>query len=200
MEIKWHGNTCFSIKNKNSKLVINPDKQAGTLSGDVVLSSLGEETAEVKDAKKVFDWPGEYEINDISIDGFPAWTKGKASEEAEGKEGDETIVFYFEIETIRICHLGGLGHVLTSETVKELGDVDILLIDLGEKSNLDLKKTIDVIESIEPRIVIPMGEGDFSKALKELGDGKAAPEDKFTIKIRSELPDDKRLNVIPKKV
>lgn len=198
MEIKWHGNTCFTLKGKETTVLINPDKQAGSITGNIVLSSL-EETAEVKDADTVVDWPGEYEIQGVSIEGFRAWTKSKSKEEEDGT-GDETIIYYFNIEGIKVCHLGAVGHVLTSDIVKEIGDVDILMIDLGEKSNLDGKKPMEIIEAIEPRIVMPMGEGDLSATMKELGLEKSSPEESYVIKSRSELPDDKRLTVLLKKV
>lgn len=198
MEIKWHGNTCFTLKDKGIKLLINPDKQAGGVTGNVVLSSL-EETAEIKDADTVVDWPGEYEIQGISIEGFRAWTKSKSKEEADGGAGDETIIYYFDMGGIKICHLGAVGHVLTSDMVKEIGDVDILMIDLGEKSNLDGKKPMEIIEAVEPRVVIPMGEGNPNATMKELGLEKPVAQESYIIKSRSELPEDKRLTVLLKK-
>ncbi|MFH1533708.1 MAG: MBL fold metallo-hydrolase [Nitrospirota bacterium] len=197
MEIKWHGNTCFTLKEKGTTLLINPDKQSG-VTGNVVLSSL-EETAEVKDADTVVDWAGEYEIQGIAIEGFRAWTKSKSKEEEEGA-GDETIIYYFDMGGIKVCHLGAVGHVLTSDVVKEIGDVDILMIDLGEKSNLDGKKPMEIIEAIEPRVVIPMGEGNLSAKMKDLGLENPSPEESYIIKSRSELPEDKRLTVLLKKV
>ncbi len=199
MEIKWHGNTCFTLKDKGIKLVINPDKEAGKLKGDMVLSSI-EDTAEVDGAEKVVDWAGEYEIKGISISAFQAWTKSKAKEEEEGAAGDETIIFYFDIGKIKFCHLGAVGHVLTSDMVKEIGDVDILMIDMGEKSNLNGKKAMEVIEAIEPRILIPMGKGNLGEVLKDLGIDKPTAQEEYSIKTRSELPEDKRLTIILKKV
>lgn len=200
MEIKWHGNTGFSLKGKEATLVINPDEQAGKLTGDVVLSSLKEgENVEVEGAQKVFDWPGEYEIKGIPVIGFQAWTKSRSKEEDEGKAGESTIIFYFEIDGIKICHLGELGHVLTSETIKQIGDVDILMMNIGGKSNLDSKKAAEIIESIEPRALIPMGDSDFEVALKNLGADNIEEKESFSIKSTSELPDDKRMYVILKK-
>ncbi len=199
MEIKWHGNTCFTLKGKGTKFLLNPDKQAGNVKGNVVLSSL-EETAEIKDADKVVDWPGEYEIQGVSITAYQAWTKSKSKEEEEGGVGDETIIYYFDMDGIKICHLGAVGHVLTSDMVKSIGDVDVLMIDLGEKSNLTGKKPMEIIEAIEPRVVMPMGEGKLGDTMKELGLETPAAEESYVIKSRSELPDDKRLTMLLKKV
>ncbi|MBD3360425.1 hypothetical protein GF366_01330 [Candidatus Peregrinibacteria bacterium] len=199
MEIKWHGNTCFEIKNKEKKLIINPKQQEEKSMADVVLSSLNEEPAGVEGVQKVFDSPGEYEVKDIPIIGFKAWTKAKSKEEKEGG-GDTTIIFYFEINGIKFCHLGELGHTLTGDMVKEIEDVDVLMVDIGEKSNLDSKKIMDILEAIEPRVVIPMGEGDFSRSINDLSVDNMEKHDKYTIKSRSDLPEDKRLYVLLKKV
>lgn len=200
MEITWHGNTCFTLKEKKTRIVINPDKKAKNLKGEIVLHSLKEEPAKIEGALKMFTHPGEYEVRDIPITGFQAWTKSKSKEEEEGRAGDSTIIFYFEMGGIKIGHLGELGHVLTSEMVKQIGDVDILMIDLGDKSNLNIKKAREVVESMEPRILIPMGEGDIKEALKELGSNGVEAIEKYEIKSRSELPEDKRLYVLLKKV
>lgn len=180
-------------------MLLNPDKQAGSVKGNIVLTSL-EEGVEIKDADKVVDWPGEYEIQGVSITGYQAWTKSKSKEEEEGGAGDDTIIYYFEIDGIKICHLGAVGHVLTSDMVKTIGDVDILMIDLGEKSNLKEKKSIEIIEAVEPRIVMPMGEGNIGVAMKELGLDNPPAEESYVIKSRSELPEDKRLTMLLKKV
>ena len=199
MDIIWHGNTCFELKDKGITLVTNPDKEAGKLSADIVLSSLKEGLAEVGGEPKVFDWPGEYECKNVPIIGFQAWTKGKSTEEKEGTAGDSTVIYYFELGGIKICHLGDLGHVLTSEVVKQIGDVDILMINGGKDSNLGIKKAAEVLEAIEPRAVIPMGTNGSKGFLSELGADKAEELDKFTIKTTSELPEDKRQFIVLKK-
>ena len=191
MEITWHGNTCFTCREKAGlSVVINPNKEAKNLQGEVILAS-DPESIPVEGSKKTFDWPGEYEISDIPIVGFQAWTQSRSKEEETGKSGEKTIIFCFQVDGIKICHLGELGHILTSDMVKEIGDVDVLMIKVGKNTNLDLKKAIEVIEAIEPRIVIPMGENNSQDSLlKELGGDKVEIQDKFTIKSVTELPDD----------
>lgn len=200
MEINWHGNTCFTFKDKKTRIVINPDKSIENLKGEVVLTSLKDADAgKVEGAYKIIKWPGEYELQDIPIKGFLAWTKSKSKEEEEGSAADRTIIFNFEIGGIKCCHLDNLGHVLTSDTVKEIGDVDILMVNVGEDSNLGIKKAMEIIESMEPRAIIPMGKGSFAEALKEFGATAIEPQEKFEIKSLEELPEDKRLYIILKK-
>lgn len=195
MEITWHDNTCFVVRDKNRSLVINPHKKAGDLKGDVVLSSLPEEPAAVSGSDKIFDWPGEYEVKEIPITGFQAWTKAKSKEEKAAK-ADSTIIFCFQIGDIKFCHLGELGHTLTSDMVTEIGDVDILMIKVGEGANLDSKKAMEIIEAIEPRAVIPMGQNLSAAILKNLGADKIETQDKFVISQASDLPVDQMQYIV----
>jgi len=202
MDITWHGNTCVTFKGKNAAVVINPDKSIKSpLKGKVVLSSLGEgqELAEVKEASKIFDWPGEYEVAEIPIVGLTAWTRSRSKEEEGGEKGEKTIIFCFGVDKIKICHLGGLGHKLTSEMVDEIGDIDVLCVPIGDVSNLN-GKAEEVIDQIDPRIVLLMGNGDPAANAKEIGAKLEESLDKLTIASTSALPEDKTLYYSLKKV
>jgi len=201
MEITWYGKKCFRVKGKGVSVLTNPYKVATKLQGDIVLfSSENHEEIEMDETTKMFDWPGEYEVKGIPIAAFPAWTKSKSKEEAEGQKGEPTLIFTFEVEGIRICHLGDLGHVLSSETVKQIGDIDVLLINVGDGSNMDNKKALEVLEAIDPRVVVPMGAENPKDHLKELGADIIEEKDELLVKSKSELPDDKRLYVVLKKI
>jgi len=198
MDITWNGNTCFVCKDKGVTVVLNPDEQVGKLKGDIVLSSLKEQTAEVEGAK-VCDWPGEYEIKDVAITGFQAWKNSKKNEEKEGKKSESTLIFRFDMGGFKICHLGELGHALTSDMVKEIGDVDILMMSAGGGTNLDYKKAMGILEAIDPRVLLIMDNGHQKELLKELGAEQTEELEKYTVKAKSELPEDKRLYIVLKK-
>lgn len=200
MDIIYHGNTCFTCKGKTGAIVINPDKSIKSqLKGDVVASSIGADLAEVQGTKKVFDWPGEYEVSEISIFGMNAWTRSRSKEEEEGSKGEKTIIFDIELDGIRLCHLGGLGHKLTVEMVDEIGDVDVLFVPTGDNSNLK-GKVEEIVEQIDPRVVIIMGEGDIEKGAKELNAQLEHLDKEFSIKSRSDLPEDKTRYIVLSKV
>ena len=198
MDITWHSDTCFKIKAKKKTVILNPHRKAGKLKGEIVMTSL-KDAAEVDGAERVFDWPGEYEIKNIPITGLKAWTHAKKDKE-EGGEGESTTIFCFQIGKIKFCHLGELGHELTSDMVEKIGDTDVLMIKVGEKSNLETKKAMEVIEAIEPRIVIPMGTDKPQEALKDIGADKIEALDEFTIASRSDLPDEQMKCVVLKEV
>lgn len=189
MEITWHKDTCFRIKGKKISVVMDPNADASGLKGEIVMTSL-KEPAEVADCIKVFDWPGEYEMRDVPINAYQAWTQGQADNDEHSIE-DETLIFCFTVDDIRFCHLGELGHKLTSEMVTKIGDVDVLMIKIGEGSNLDKKKALDVIEEIDPRVVIPMGGNGLVSSLNAMGIDGAEQMEKFDVKKDSDLPVDR---------
>jgi L-ascorbate metabolism protein UlaG (beta-lactamase superfamily) len=195
MEIKWHADTCFTIKAKKKTIVLNPHREAGKLKGEMVISSLAE-SAEVEGMERMFDWPGEYEMKNVPIVGMKAWVKSKSKDAEEGGEGESTTIFCFSVGKIKFCHLGELGHSLTSDMIESIGDVDILMIKVGEKSHLDSKKAMEIIEAIEPRIVIPMGTEKVAEALKDIGADKIETLDKFEIKSRKDLPEEQMQCVV----
>ncbi len=192
MEVTWHGNSCFKVKSKTATLIINPDKDAGKLKGEVVMTSLGDNTAEVEGVERVFDWPGEYETKEIPLVGIQAWTK---KQEGAPNPKEETLIFTFVIEEVRFCHLGGLGHSLVDDMVNKIGDVDVLMINAGPGSNLNEKQAVEIVESIDPKAIIAMGGGDTEAALKMLGADNIEPVEKLTLKTPSDLPNDKRLYI-----
>jgi len=203
MDITWHGNTCFTLKGKKASVVINPDKSIkSSLKGEIVLSSLGEETelAEVKDMKKTFDWPGEYEASEVPIIGLKAWTRSRSEEETGKKDEEGTIIFFFEIDGVKVCHLGGLGHKLTTELIDEIGDIDVLLTPVGDDSNLKGKTEV-IIDQIDPRMVVLMGNSSPGAHAKEAGIAKLEEEtDKLTIGSNSSATEEKTLYYALKKV
>ena len=155
---------------------------------------MGENLSEVDGMHKLFDWPGEYESRSIPVNGFAAWTKSKAKESKE--KVDETIIFCFQVSGVKFCHLGELGHTLTSDMVNEIGDVDVLMIKVGEGTNLDTKKAMEIIEVIQPRVIIPMGTANPAEALKEVGSDKLEKLEKLELKSASELPTDQMRYVV----
>lgn len=180
MEIVWHGDSLFHLKDKGISLEIKKNK------------------IEMANGEKSFDWPGEYEVDGVHILAIKAWTKSKTKEEEEGGKGDSTLIFCININDVKVCHLGELGHSLSSDMVKEIGDVDILLIDGTKEGNLGAKKADEVLEDIDAKVVIPMGKGNFSDFLKETGAEAVTPVEKFVATPES-LPMDKMEFVVLQK-
>jgi len=169
MVITWHGDTCFSIKEKNTTVLMDPFKEIKNCpkKADVVMISDEErERADLEEAGKAFDWPGEYEAREIPILAFQCYDRSLSDEES-GEKGKQVLIFRFEMNDITFCHLGNIGHVLKSDLIEQLGDIDVLMINASENTALPAKKAHEIIEQIDPRSIVLMGDGTFDAFLKE---------------------------------
>lgn len=200
-EIKWFGHGCFRVRGREATIVLDPvGKSTGYAlarqKADIVTVSHQHPghnaVGQVQDGYFLIDGPGEYEVSDVFITGIRTFHDAKG-----GAERGYNTVYLLELEDLRICHLGDLGHPLTESQVEGLDDVDILLVPVGGGNALDAQGANEVIGQIEPRIVIPMhyrtaggdsGLQDIEQFCKALGVENPAPQEKFTIR-KNDLPE-----------
>jgi L-ascorbate metabolism protein UlaG (beta-lactamase superfamily) len=65
-----------------------------------------------------------------------------------------------EVDGLRICHLGDLGHELSERQVQSIGEIDILMIPVGGIYTLHGTDAKKVVEQIKPkRLIFPMHYG-----------------------------------------
>ncbi|MBZ9687378.1 MBL fold metallo-hydrolase [Clostridium estertheticum] len=122
---------------------------------------------------------GSFTNGDIKVRGFASW-----HDTTEGSERGPNTIYTYEINKIKVCHLGDLGHELSAELIKSIGEIDVLMIPVGGTFTINSDEAIKVINSINPKIVIPMHYGtDVSRPIFE---DYLAPVDDFTSKIKLE--------------
>jgi len=161
LQIRWHGHACFEITN-DVTLVTDPHDgksigiPAPNVSGDVILVSHDHydhnsvKTVEKEDSKVVTD-ERKKNISNIEIKGIESF-----HDECNGAKRGKNIIYKFIMDDISFCHLGDLGHELDDDDVQKIGDVDILFIPVGGTFTVDAEQAWKVINSIKPKIAIPM--------------------------------------------
>jgi L-ascorbate metabolism protein UlaG (beta-lactamase superfamily) len=187
MQIQFHGHSCFTIKEGNFTLVTDPFEGAKFDRANAI--TLSQPTSQFKaptPEAKLFNWPGEYETSGTYLMGISSFHNTKESEKQE-----ENTIFKIECNGLRLCHLGRLGTKPTPEQLEQIGDVDVLFIPISGEGSIDAKKAKEVIEQIEPRLMIPMlyTEDTLAAFLKEMGAVSAERLDTLSVK-RSELPEE----------
>jgi L-ascorbate metabolism protein UlaG (beta-lactamase superfamily) len=67
------------------------------------------------------------------------------------------------------CHLGDLGHELSTRQLEEIGTVDVLFVPVND--HLTAAQLTELIASIEPRAVVPLYDSaeQLNKIATELG-------------------------------
>jgi L-ascorbate metabolism protein UlaG (beta-lactamase superfamily) len=158
----------------------------------------------LKDQTLVVEGPGEYETKGVEILGIQTFHDKK-----EGNERGLNTVYVIRMDGISICHLGDLGHQLSDSQLEEINGVDILMIPVGGVYTIDAAEAVKVIDSIEPKIVIPMhykipglaaeaaGLHKIDEFCSEMGISKNKVEEKLVIK-KKDLPSEETKVVLLK--
>lgn len=220
MEIIWLGQSGFLFRGKTAKVVVDPfDSKAISLKfpkteADIVAVTHDHPDHNFLDGvapaegKEVFviKGPGEYEIGGVSVFGVATFHDDKG-----GAERGKNTVYVFEIDKVKICHLGDLGHRLTDEQVSEIGDIDVLLVPVGGFFTIDAKVGAEVVGQLEPMVVVPMHYkipglaepiaeklGTVEPFLAEMGAGSIQPVAKLSI-TKDKLPEQLQVVVLERK-
>ena len=161
MRIKWLGHACFMItSDAGVKIITDPYTAGGDLnygeikeSADIVTVSHNHfdhnNIAAVRGNPEVVS--GTAKIKGMEFKGIPTY-----HDDAKGRSRGNNIIFCFEVDGLRICHLGDLGHQLDAQQVTDLGTVDILLIPVGGFYTMDAKVAGHVYQQIKPKVIMPM--------------------------------------------
>ena len=221
MNLIWYGQSCFQLflkpnRDRQISIVMDPfSEKIGLklprLKADIVCVS--HEHYDHNNVKAVsgpssdkepflINGPGEYEIENIFIQGIFSW-----HDNCQGRERGENTIYTIEAEDIRLCHLGDLGQrELTEEQLEKIGEVDILMIPVGGVYTIGASQASKIISQIEPRLIIPMHYyiprlkiklDPLDKFLKNFGLRSVEPVKKLSVK-KKDLSDQEAKIVVMK--
>ena len=160
MDIGWLGHSCFKIRGRHTTIITDPyPPNLGYSLGEPVarIVTVSHQhpghsyTQGVGGEPRLVTRPGEYEISGVLIIGIATFHDGE-----KGKKRGKNTVYLMEVDEVSVCHLGDLGHVLSTEQVEELDNVDVLLVPVGGVSTISAPMAAEVVRQIEPKVVIPM--------------------------------------------
>jgi L-ascorbate metabolism protein UlaG (beta-lactamase superfamily) len=166
MKIKWFGHSAFAITSAVGKTILTDPYEPGGYNGAVGYSPISispdivtishdhsdhNYTKTLKGNPRIINQKGEYEISGIKIKGIPVYHDTK-----QGKERGNNIIFVYEVDGIRLAHLGDLGHTLYQKEIDTLGGLDILFVPVGGYFTIDEKQATEVVRQLKPMVTIPM--------------------------------------------
>lgn len=209
MIITYQGVEAFKISQGDLVLALNPISRDSSyptknFGADVTLVTANhpdlngaDQTSRGEKDSFIINGPGEYEVKDISIQGFPSESQyggeGAGSPKAGSGRGRINTVYQISFEGMNLCFLGALSNpVLPAETLEALEDIDILFTPIGGEGVLDPAAAYKLAVSLEPKLIIPMhyptksAQGGSKTALaqflKEGGEEGAEKLDKLVVK------------------
>ena len=161
MKVKWLGHASFLITSDSGvKIITDPYVTSESLNYG--------EINESADIVTVSHEHGDHN-NVAAVKGNPEIVKGTAKvkgiefkatptyhDEAEGSQRGNNNIFCFEVDGVRVCHLGDLGHPLSDKQMAELGRVDVLIAPVGGNYTIDAGVATQIGNKLTPKVVIPM--------------------------------------------
>ena len=142
-------------------------------------------TQVVRDGAYEIRGPGEYEVAGVSVIGVPTYHDSE-----KGARHGRNTVYLIEIDDVRICHLGDLGHKLEDAEAEAVASPDVLLVPVGGQSALNAAQAAEVVRQLEPRYVVPMHYSipglkleldPIDRFLKEMGVASSEPQLKLSV-------------------
>jgi L-ascorbate metabolism protein UlaG (beta-lactamase superfamily) len=163
MKIKWLGHASFLITSDTGvKIITDPYEPILGMNykpidefADIVTVSHGHSdhnnVAAVQGNPQIIDESTPVEMKGIKISGIDTF-----HDSSSGNERGPNIIYCMEVDGIKICHLGDLGHMLSDRQVAAIGKVDVLMAPVGGNFTIDAGTADAVIEKLKPAVVMPM--------------------------------------------
>ncbi len=160
MKVQWYGQACFLFEGQGVRLVTDPP--AGAMGyqlpeEEVDLATVSHDHSDhnnvnaLHGAPAVINTPGVHEAKGLRVEGHSAF-----HDDVGGTQRGSNLLFVWEMDGVRVCHLGDLGHLLDTKALQDLGRIDMLLVPVGGVFTVDAGAAKQVVDQIAPRIVIPM--------------------------------------------
>lgn len=173
MQIKWFGQSAFLLtSDAGTRILIDPfDRLLRYKMPKPIEVNMVAVTHNHGDHNKIHvasgnymlvNEPKEYCHEGVSVKGIKTY-----HDKANGKKRGDNIIFRFDVDGLKVCHCGDLGHILTEEQVKAIGKVDILMVPVGGRATINAVEAAQVMHHLEATVTIPMHYS--TKALGILG-------------------------------
>ncbi len=166
--------TRFNVRALVGAFLSKEDKLKPSAPYDVIISSEAEKKpkgfSKVKKNPFLVNSPGEYEIGGLLIHSF-----------AE----NAGLIHILQLEQQRVVYVNELeNEELKPKQLERIGEVDVLIVALGS-DKMTPQKAVDLISSLEPKLVIPFNykKKELKSFLKSLGvENPDKEESNFTLK------------------
>jgi L-ascorbate metabolism protein UlaG (beta-lactamase superfamily) len=143
------------------------------------------------------------EVGDVLIRNVTTDIRGFGFEGTPGmRVPDGNSIFIFEVARLCIGHLGHLHHVLDTEDLAFIGQLDVVMVPVDGSYTMDQASMVETLQVLKARLILPMhyfGSATLHRFLAFLGetfDVDVNPAPEITVSVRT-LPPSPKVLVLP---
>lgn len=161
VEVLWHGHACFEARGKDGVVVMDPFRGIGLpepeAEADLVLCSHGHGDhshhgpVKAEGGEVLLGFVGSKKVGGVEVKGIATF-----HDDSQGSRRGRNSVYVFTFDGIRFCHIGDLGHDLSSSQVEAIGEVDVLFVPVGGFFTIGPEKAWGTCLKLKPKLVFPM--------------------------------------------
>lgn len=153
MKITWLGHSCFKIESNNTSVILDP-YQDGKVDGlpalrnsaNMVLCSHEHADHNARECITIEEGDAAFKVT--AIDSY--------HDDKQGTLRGKNIIHIVDDGTFKVAHLGDQGCALSDEQIVALKNVDVLLAPVGGFFTIDANQAKEIVDQVQPKIVIPM--------------------------------------------
>jgi L-ascorbate metabolism protein UlaG (beta-lactamase superfamily) len=163
MEITYFGAGCIYIATKHTNILIDPDVEAmglklPKLKTDVVLYTMQDDERVMPKNTLAIDWPGEYEVGNIFIQGIAAQLHLD-----EASKPRRAVMYTINCNDKKVLVTGNIAPELSDKQFEAIGTVHTLVVPVGGQGyTLDGAAAAALVSRLEPQVVLPIHYDDGS--------------------------------------
>ena len=161
MKLEWIGHACFKLEAQDGTTVITDpyDESVGIdmvpLYADLITMSHEHhdhcETGMIVGRPVIAHGTQEVQVGSVTAKAVSSY-----HDDAKGAKRGPNAIRIFEIDGMKIVHLGDQGCMPDSAALEAIADADVMMIPVGGTYTVDAQGAKEIIERAKPRCVIPM--------------------------------------------